>query len=185
MGNMITWIIIIVLIGVVGEIIENKLFGKNESKTPENNKTIIYKQKPFMTVSETSFYQKIKPLEQQYKIVPQVNLATIIEKIADTKYQTELFRNIDYGIFANDFSKILLLIELNDPSHKQAQRKKRDIKVHEICKDANIPIITFYTNYPNEQQYVLNRIITEIQKNNNTVEVPVQNTNNLDTSERS
>lgn len=184
MESMVTWIIIIALIGLIGRIIENKLFGKNKSKTTENNKTIIYKQKSFMTVLENNFYQKLKPLEQQYKIVPQVNLATIIEKIADTRYQTELFRNIDYGIFTNDFSKILLLIELNDPSHEQAQRKKRDIKVHKICKDAKIPIITFYTNYPNEQQYILNRIISEIQKNNQ-VEVPVQNTNNLDTPERS
>lgn len=184
MVSIIAWIIIILLIGVVGERIESKLAGKNEIKTLKNNKTIIYKQKPFMTTSENSFYQKLKPLEQQYKIIPQVNLATIIEKIVNTKYQTELFRNIDYGIFTNDFSKILLLIELNDPSHKQLQRRKRDIKVHEICKDANIAIITFYTNYPNEQQYVLNRIMTELQKNK-PVEVPVQNTNNLDTQNRS
>ena len=57
------------------------------------------------------------------------------------------------------------------------------MKVHEICKNANIPIITFYTNYPNEEQYVLNRIMNEINKNNTTIVAPENN--NMNTPERS
>ncbi len=183
MENMIIWIIILLLIVFLGKIIENKLSNKNSPTTKENTNTVIYKQKSFMTPSENNFYQKLKPLESQYKIIPQINLGAIIDKIADTKFQTELFRNIDYGIFTNDFSRILLLIELNDPSHEQPQRKHRDMKVHEICKNANIPIITFYTNYPNEEQYVLNRIMNEINKNNTTIVAPENN--NMNTPERS
>ena len=107
----------------------------------------------------------IKVLEPKYKIIPQVNLGTIIEKISSEKFENELFRNIDYGIFTNDFSKVLLLIELNDQTHNQPQRKKRDIKVKEICNKANIPIMTFYTNYPNNQEYVINRILNKIENN--------------------
>jgi len=44
------------------------------------------------------------------------------------------------------FKYILLLIELNDSSHNDIQRRKRDIKVREICEKAGIRIITFYTN---------------------------------------
>lgn len=69
-----------------------------------------------MTNAEKDFYQKLKPLEKKYKIIPQVNLGAIIEKKSSIKYRNELFRNIDYGIFTKDF-KLLLLIELNDSSH--------------------------------------------------------------------
>lgn len=41
-------------------------------------------------------------------------------------------------------------------------KNKKDVK--EICNSANIKLITFYTKYPNEKEYVLNRIISEIKK---------------------
>ena len=57
----------------------------------------------------------------------------------NTKYHTELFRNIDFGIFNKDF-ELLLLIELNDKSHIQRNRKIRDRKVKNILKECNIPL---------------------------------------------
>ncbi len=146
MENFITLFLVVLVIGFIGEIINNILFNnkqikKNKIRSNEN----IYREKPLMT--------------------NQVNLGTIIEKISSEKFENELFRNIDYGIFTNDFSKVLLLIELNDQTHNQPQRKKRDIKVKEICNKANIPIMTFYTNYPNNQEYVINRILNKIENN--------------------
>lgn len=166
MENFITLFLVVLVIGFIVEIINNILFNnkqikKNMIRSNEN----IYREKPLMTNTEKNFYQKLKVLEPKYKIIPQVNLGTIIEKISSEKFENELFRNIDYGIFTNDFSKVLLLIELNDQTHNQPQRKKRDIKVKEICNKANIPIMTFYTNYPNNQEYVINRILNKIENN--------------------
>ena len=45
--------------------------------------------------------------------------------------------------------------------------KKRDIKVHDICNKAGIKLITFYTKYSNEKEYVKSRIIKEITILNN------------------
>ena len=67
-----------------------------------------------------------------------MNLASVIHK-ENTKYRTELFRNIDFGIFNKDF-ELLLLIELNDKSHIQRNRKIRDRKVKNILKECNIPL---------------------------------------------
>jgi len=36
--------------------------------------------------------------------------------------------------------------------------KLRDKKVKEICSNANIPLLTFYINMPNEPNYIVNRI---------------------------
>lgn len=63
----------------------------------------MYTKKKFMTNSELHFYNKIKDLEENYQIIPQVNLAAIIKKENYTNYYTDLFRNIDFGIFSKDY----------------------------------------------------------------------------------
>lgn len=45
---------------------------------------------------------------------------------------------------------------------KKTNRIKRDIKVKNICNSANIKLITFYTNYPNNKDYVIKRIKQEL-----------------------
>ena len=88
------------------------MFFYDNVETQESPTTVIYQQKSLMTASEYSFYQVIKDLEIKYKIVPQLNLASITKKISKHKFQNELYRNVDFAIFTNDYSKLLLLIEL-------------------------------------------------------------------------
>ena len=162
--------VLIILIGVFllifGTIIYYML---GISKIDENQpvqETKIYIKKNFMTQSELFFYEKIKELETDYKIVPQINLATIIKKTSKG-YINELFRNIDFAIFDKEYKNLLLLIELNDSTHNDNNRKDRDLKVKKICNDANIKLIVFYTKYPNEKDYVLRRINNELSYINN------------------
>lgn len=109
-----------------------------------------------------SFYSILKDIERDYDVIvqPQVNLASVIEKNIKHKYVNELFRNIDFGIFDKNFHKLLLAIEINDSSHLKKDRIIRDLKVEKILNQANIKLIKFYTNMPNEKLYVTNRILT-------------------------
>lgn len=132
-----------------------------EQKTEKEE--LIYNKKNFMTEAELNFYHKIKVLEKEYNIIPQINLGTIVEK-QNKGYRNELFKNIDFAIFDKNFNDILLLIELNDKTHNKTNRKERDLRVKKICSDANIKLITFYTKYSNEKEYVLKRILEEINK---------------------
>lgn len=136
------------------------------SKESTNHKSysISYQKKSLLTNAEKEFYNKLKKIETlgDYKVIPQVNLACIIHKDSNYRYRNELFRNIDFGIFDSNF-QVLLLIELNDSSHNLKSRKKRDIKINEILHWANIPIIRFYTSYPNEEKYVVQRVLSKIQ----------------------
>ena len=143
------------------------LKDNNKEETSETAKT-IYKKKDFMTLAERDFFNKIKVLETDYnyRIVPQLNLATIAQKTTNSYYYTDLFRNIDFAIFDNDYKQILLLIELNDATHKRKKRQARDIKVQNICEEIGVPLLKFYTNYSNETTYVINRIIKTIIDNN-------------------
>lgn len=152
----------------------NMLDIKQKSKLPDNNTNEInnqynnnytvtrYKQKKFMTESELDFFNKLKFFETNYRVIPQINLASIVQKINNNRYNTDLFRNIDFAIFTKDYSHLLLLIELNDKTHEKNFRKRRDRKVRNICMRANINLITFYTKYPNNEQYVIDRILKEI-----------------------
>ena len=129
----------------------------NSSPSPFNE----YSKKEFLTKTEYDFYLKLLDLEPDYRVIPQVNLATIIKK-NNGGYINELFKNIDFAIFDKDLKEVLLFIELNDSSHNKTNRKDRDLRVKKICNDAGIKLITFYTSYPNEKQYVANRIKNEI-----------------------
>lgn len=141
-------------------------------KFKENNNN-IYQVKPLMTDYEYKFFNILKNIENVYSIVPQLNLASIIRKTNNDRYYNELFRNIDFAIFTKDYKKLLLLIEINDNTHNQPKRKERDLKVKSICNDANIRLITFYTNKPNDPNYVIKRILDEINKinNENTIQI--------------
>lgn len=117
-----------------------------------------------MTNAERDIYDKIKCLEPEYKVIPQVNLTSIISKENNNKYYTDLFRIIDFAIFDVNLQDVLLLIELNDETHNLKKRKRRDVKIKKICNVAGIPLLFFYTKYPNEKDYVINRIRNVINK---------------------
>lgn len=148
---------------IINWILEILGIVKPNENSKKEKQEIIYRKRNFMSQSEIVFYNKLQELESEYKIVPQLNLGTVIEK-KNKGYRSELFKNIDFAIFSKDFNNLLLLIELNDSTHEQAKRKRRDKKVKEICNDANVKLITFYTKYPNKQEYVVNRIKEEIEK---------------------
>ena len=139
------------------------IYINNNTNSNNTHKNMYYKKK-LMTEYEKKFYYILLELEKEYhvRIQPQVNLATIIEKKNNNKYINELFRNIDFGIFTENYEELLLLIEINDKTHNTKSRYKRDKKVKDIINAANIKLITFHTKYPNEKNYVKNRIINEL-----------------------
>ena len=129
------------------------------------NEETIYTRKKLMTDYEYKFYNILKELQDNYTIVPQLNLAAVVKKINNNRYYSELFRNIDFAIFTKDYQELLLLIELNDQTHNNYNRKDRDLKVKKICNDIGVKLMTFYTKYPNEKAYVINRIKNELSDN--------------------
>lgn len=117
-----------------------------------------YSAKKLLTYTEQKYYEAIKKaVTGDYLLYPQINLATIVERTEQHKYQNELYRNIDFAIFDKSYNPILL-IEINDKTHKDKKRTARDIKVKEICQKANLPLITFWTEYGINQEYINKRI---------------------------
>lgn len=166
------YVLIVIILFIIIFFVIISHFGTSSDVTQTNYEdvsTVNYVPKKFLTNNEYDFLTKFIDLENELhvNIVPQVNLASVIQKVSNSRFNTELFRNIDFGIFNADYSKLLLLIELNDDSHNEYHRKKRDIKVREICNKAGIKLITFYTKYSNEKEYVKSRIINELNMTDN------------------
>ena len=124
-----------------------------------------------MTASEHAFFNAIKGIvEPRYTIQPQINLASVIEKESFSRYRNELFRNIDFGIF-DDMYRLVLLVEINDQTHMDQKRKARDQRVKDICKEANIPLVTFWTQYGVNKEYIKKRLseYLKLEQNNENV----------------
>lgn len=128
-------------------------FNPVEHKKYESKSLISRSEKYFLDIIDSYF-------GSNYRIQPQVPLSSIVDKNKDfyKQYQNELYRTIDIGIFDKNTYSPLLMIEINDKTHAQTNRYKRDLKVREILKIASIPLITFYTNMPNKPTYIINRV---------------------------
>lgn len=156
---------------------------KNKNKviitTPENAKISntstsenkYYKRK-FLTEKEKEFLRILNNLfSNKYIIQPQVPLRMLIKKENEdifNTYANELNRYIDFGIFNKDY-EILALVELNDVTHKEYERHQRDIKVKNICEQAQIPLITFWTygKQTNEDiKYIIEKEIENAKQTN-------------------
>lgn len=96
-----------------------------------------------MTRTELEYFYAICAATPRYIVLPQVNLASIIDKEGEG-FRTELFRNIDFGIFDQNYRPVAL-VEINDNSHLRKDREERDKKVALILKKVRLPLITFWT----------------------------------------
>ena len=130
MLEMILYCLILIGLITICYIFNTKINNGNIDKDINLMKN-YYLKKSLMTKYEKYFYDILIELkdELEIEIMPQVNLASIVNKVGNSKFRNELFRNIDFGIFTKDYTELLLLIEINDKTHKQINRKIRDKKV--------------------------------------------------------
>lgn len=119
------------------------LFYKPKEKVKLNSR--YERKKNMLSRPEYNFLLLLREIApEKYEVVPQVALINVIDKKTNTSYRNELFRVCDYCFVDRDTFEPLLLVELNDRSHLRADRQERDAKVAEICKDAHIPLVTFW-----------------------------------------
>ena len=150
----------------------------------------------FMTECEKEFFAVFTEIVvDKYIIQPQINLASVVNKDTYSKHRNELFRNIDFGVFDKDY-KLRFLIEINDKTHEQKDRQERDKSVKNICNEAGIPLVTFWTKYGVNKSYIRSVFTTHLpdlkpstsyaqsyqqsQINTNNIEEPQKENKNAD-----
>ena len=131
------YIFIIVLIFLLFLLIE---YGKREVLP-------YYKNNGFITNAELSFF---KALEQavgdRYYIFPQVNLASIVKVNARGRDWWRYFgkisrKSIDFILAEKSSCMPVVAIELDDSSHFEFARQKRDNFINRVFEKINLPIL--------------------------------------------
>lgn len=127
-------------------------------QTPTNEKFLYEPKRSLMSRMEQDFYLAIvSSVPTGYHVYPQMNLAAFIKRTDHFHYQNELFRNLDFLVTDGEYTP-KIAIEINDRSHLSGDRYKRDQKVQHILEEAGIPLLTLWTSYGVNQDYIEKKI---------------------------
>lgn len=118
------------------------LYTKRKDKKPPVINAEYTVKPSLLSVPEQDFYHVLSQVvSDKHMIVIQPAYITFIDKKTMTSYRNELFRVADFLIADRFTFKPLLVIELNDASHKRADRQLRDEKMSAILKNAGLPLL--------------------------------------------
>ncbi|MCC8195845.1 MAG: DUF2726 domain-containing protein [Ruminococcus sp.] len=135
---------------------------------PEEQKYLYEVKKSLITSMERKYLRAIKDaLPEGYIVLPQVSLRSVLIRTDNAKFQNELFRIADGLICRVEDYHPVAVVEINDASHLQSDRRNRDTKVKNICEEAGLPIITLWTSYGINEEYIKQRVQKAIEESMN------------------
>ena len=162
-----TTLIILIIAVVVGFVFLKKYFPEVLSKNKKNKSFYSYKRKDFLiSRPEHEFFDiLVEILGNQYYVFPQIHLSNILDNKIVGQNWKGAFRHIDeksvdYVICDKAYIKPLLAIELDDRTHEQENRRKRDIEVNRILDNAGIPFMRF-ENHGSFDKEKIKKLISE------------------------
>lgn len=131
------------------------IYKRRVKKRPGENLAELdyhYNLKPLlMTKAEAYFYFRLAEIiPAGFVIVPQMPFSSVIDRPSSAAANSRIDRKIiDYGIFKTVRSEAfpyqaltpVLLIELDDESHNESHRMRRDGFVNAVCKQIGLPIL--------------------------------------------
>lgn len=151
----------LVIIALVSYIVINKKNAQKPTAAPgaptepvqeENIKVtenLPYKKKLLLTKNEWSFYKSLKPVADElgYSVLAKIRVADLVE-VVPTKDRSEWQKyfnkinkkHVDFVLAKPENLQIMLLIELDDNSHNEAQ-KQRDEFIEALYKQTGYKLL--------------------------------------------
>ena len=142
------WYLVLVMIIII-MIVEKVIDKINNSPTllQDNLENIDYNKKYIkkdylLTQTELKFYKLLKTITDELNLIicPQVPLYEIVKNIDYKDFNKIASKSIDF-VIAEPNLKIKFCIELDDYTHKQTKRIKRDKFIEKLFTDLNIKIL--------------------------------------------
>jgi len=146
------------------------------SKTTGGTKTkkIAYfpytKKKYFLTIAERKFFEVLESIVgDNYYIFPQVHLSSLLYiKKGERQFRTYLNKinrkSVDFVVLDKQNLSPFLAVELDDSSHYQRQRVKRDEFVNGAFEAAEIPLLRIKASSAYDAEEVrkkMNEVVTK------------------------
>lgn len=136
--------VIAALFGIAGAAMLKRESERDDVDIPDKERplpTKYAKKDCLMTPPEQALMRVLEGLfGARFRILPQIALISLVDKLNYTSYRNELFRVVDFVVVSPDFVP-LVVVELNDKSHLRADRRERDAKVAEILQKASLPLV--------------------------------------------
>lgn len=113
-----------------------------------------------MTRTEAEFFTKLDmAVRERYYVFPQVHLSALLDHKIKGQDWRFAFRHIngksvDFVLCDRATLRPTYAIELDDLTHEQSDRRKRDIEVERIFKEANLPLVRFKNKDISESEII-------------------------------
>jgi len=166
MGILIFFTVLLVVAVIILKIYFPEIFLEEEKKSIYN-----YKRKDFlMSRAEHEFFDiLVSIVGNQYYVFPQIHLSTILDNKVVGQNWRGAFRHIDeksvdFVICDKAYIKPLLAIELDDSTHDQENRRKRDIEVERILSNANLTLLRFGNNGHFDREEIKRTVLEKLIK---------------------
>lgn len=125
-----------------------------------------------MTRAEHECYDAlIKAVGDKYHVFPQAHLPTIVDGRIIGQNWRGAFRHIDeksvdFVLCDKAYIAPVLVIELDDKTHKQKDRKIRDKEIERILNMAELPLLRLENHGYFDSKVLLNQIESKIKNEN-------------------
>ncbi len=126
-------------------------YQQPRTQQPNYKQFFPYQKKYLLTKNEYNFYTRLRPIANRYnlQILTKIRLADLVETKKNLSYADSnayfnkiRSKHIDFALVDN--MKVVLLVELDDSSHKYQSRIERDIFVDDVLRTCGYCIIHTY-----------------------------------------
>ena len=123
----------------------------------KNNAYSYMAKQSLMTRTENEFFLKLeRAVSERYYVFPQVHLSSLLDHRVKGQDWSYAFRHIngksvDYVLCSRETLRPTYAIELDDYTHEQSDRRKRDEEVERIFDEADLPLVRFKNKNVSEQ----------------------------------
>lgn len=113
-----------------------------------------------MTRTESEFFTKLdQAVSQRYYVFPQVHLSALLDHKVKGQDWSHAFwhingKSVDFVLCDKITLRPTYAIELDDLTHEQSDRRKRDTEVERIFREANLPLVRFQDKNVSEQEII-------------------------------
>lgn len=134
--------------------------SRHKRKIHKNNTYAYTAKETPMTRTEAVFFVKLNnAVESRYYVFPQVHLSAILRSNASGKDWSYSFshinsKSVDYVLCDKETLRPTYAIELDDYTHNQPARRKRDAEVERIFEEANLPLVRFKNKDVSETEII-------------------------------
>ena len=141
------------------------LVPQKKKEEPVNADYLYTVKESFMSAPERELYARLmRCLGGDFAIFPQVALASLVDKVNFGSYRNELFRIVDFALCDRFSLRPVLIIELNDASHKREERRRRDEKVRCIAERAGLGMLTLELDDLPDDRTLRKKIFSSIKR---------------------